>query len=328
MYWYEGLFNCINISLGGKNSTSRKLAKYKNYTEFQNVFARLVKKALARYEFEDLPDTVNERVLKLSFLYHGSACFFEEAGNVIALPATPNANLNIYGDFKSCFVYGRNGYNKEIPLYVHGGADSQLINKGFGNRITAKPKGVWVRENELVYPFLNYCINYADKIADSMRTLDVSRHNIKRPYIIPAEEQVVPTVKKFFDERNDNVDFVVSTGIFPADKVNVLQIPAGAENLKACTDLIEWYMNDFDNLCGKNSNANPDKKERLLVDEVNANNESTEANIDSLITYVQSQLDDVNDYFGTSIRIVNSIQNDTKQDAAEAEEGEKNDDDI
>lgn len=312
--WYGEIFGPINLTLGGKAKTNKKLAQYKNYVEFQNVFARLVKKALARYSFEGLPDTVNERVLKMSLLFHGSVCFFEKEGNLLALPAMPNSNLTLYGDFKSCFVYGRNGYHAEIPLYIHGGADSKIVDKGYMTLPSNTPSGVWVRENEMVYPFLNYCVAYAEKIADTQRTLDVTRSNMKRPYIVVAEEQVVPSIKKFMEDKNDNVDYVVSSGVFDVNKVNVIPFQSTPENLKACTDLVEWYMNDFDALCGLNSNANSDKKERLIVDEVNANNESIEQSVDSVVEYMQSQLDDVNKYFGTNITIGVTNKEDDEDD--------------
>ena len=313
MYWYSDLFGSINLTLGGKAPNHKKLAQHKNWIEFQNSFARLVKKGLARYEFEGLPETVNERVLKQAFLYHGSACFFEKEGNVLALPAMPDSNLTLYGDFKSCFVYGRNGYNAKVPLIIPGGAESSLVDKGFRNGDT-KPIGVWVRENEMVYPFLNYCITYAEKIADTMRTLDVTRKNMKRPFIVVVEEQQVNSAKRFFEDRDMNVEYVLSSGIYDPSKVNVVNFEKVVENVKTSTDLIEWYLNDFDNLCGKNSNSNPDKKERLLVDEVNSNNESRKSEFDSMLEYMNSQLDLVNKSFGTNIKVVKREEEDNNDD--------------
>ena len=303
MFWYSDLFSAINLTLGGKAPNHKKLSQMRNNFEFRNSFARLVKKGLARYEFEELPDTVNERVLKQALLFHGSVCFFEKDGSLLALPAMPDSNLTLYGDFKSCFVYGRNGYNSKIPLIIPGGDNSNLINKGFTNT-TGKPYGVYVRENEMSYPFINYCVAYADKIADTMRTLDVTRKNMKRPFIVVVEEQQVNSAKRFFEDRDENVEYVMSSGIYDPSKISVMNFDSVVENVKTSTDLIEWYMNDFDNLCGKNSNSNPDKRERLLVDEVNSNNESTQTQFDSMLEYVQEQLDLVNKSFDTNIKIV------------------------
>lgn len=298
------LFNCIDVSLGGKSKTMKRITQFKNQVEFMNALARLTKRALARYGFEGLPDTVNERVLKMALLFHGCVCFFEKEGNILALPALPNSNLNLYGEWKSCFVYGRNGFNAQIPLYIPGADESKTVNAGYINlNITEQPSGVFVRENEFIYPFMNYCITYAEKIADCMRTIDVTRKNIKKPFIITAEEQLVPTIKKFFDNRDNNEEYIVSSGVFPADRISLLPIETNADSIKAATDLIEWYYNDFDNLCNWNSNANPDKKERLLVDEVNSNNESMSEVRDNFIEYLQEQIDNVNKYLGANIKV-------------------------
>ena len=298
------LFNCIDVSLGGNSKTMKRLAQFKNQVEFMNALARLTKRALARYSFEGLPVTVNERVLKMALLFHGCVCFFEKEGNILALPALPNSNLNLYGEWKSCYVYGRNGFNAQIPLYIPGADESKTVNAGDINiNITGKASGVFVRENEFIYPFINYCITYAEKIADCMRTIDVTRKNIKKPFIITAEEQLVPTIKKFFDNRDNNEEYIVSSGVFPADRISLLPIETNADSIKAATDLIEWYYNDFDNLCNWNSNANPDKKERLLVDEVNSNNESMTEVRDNFIEYLQEQIDNVNKYLGTNIKV-------------------------
>lgn len=308
------IFNCIDLSLGGKSRTQKRIAQFKNQVEFMNALNRLVEKGLARYDFEDLPDTVNDRVLKMSLLFHGSVCFFEKDGGILALPAAPNSNLNLYGDYKSCFVYGRNGFNDTIPLFIPGTDEAKIVGKGFYTlNQNEKPRGVYVRENKMTYPFINYCIAYAEKIADCMRTIDVVRANIKRPFVITAEEQLVPTVKKFFETRDENVEYIVSSGVFPADKINILPIDTNVDALKSATDLIEWYYNDFDNLCQKNSNANPDKKERLLVDEVNANNESKETSEESFRDYLTEQLDFVNECLGTNIKLKEVEEDDAVQ---------------
>lgn len=301
--WYNRFFNCINTNFG-ENMTGHKLAQWKNNIELQNIFIRLCNKALSRYDFEGLPDTVNERVLKQALLYHGSVGFFEKEGNVLCLPAQPSNGVTLYGDFRTMYVYGRNGYNEQINIFVPGGAESSLINKPVSDYVSYKePTGVWMRENPFCFPFIQYCMSYAERIADSMRVLDINRHHMKIPYIIVADEQVIPTVKKTMQQVDDNVNYIVSSGVFPVDRVNIIQTPIGPDTLKTTTDLIEWYYNDFDELCGKNSNSNPDKKERLLVDEVNANNESTKTSINELIDFMQTELDFVNKSLGTNITV-------------------------
>lgn len=301
MSWFSPLFNNINLNLDGKTKTNKRLAEYKNNIEFINVFSRLVEKGLGRYQIENLPETCDPRVVKQSLLFHGAVCFFEREGSILALPCAPDSDLTMYGNVKHAFVYGRNGFNEKITLFIKGSDDAPILDKTYSD-INGKPTGVIVRENELAFPFVNFSVEYADKIADTLRSLDVARQNIKVPYIIVAEEAIINTVKKFFEDRDKNVEYIISSGIFPADKINLLPIQTTPESLKACTDLIEWYMNDYDSLCGLNSNSNPDKKERLLVDEVNANNQATKSFIDDTIDYMQSELDFANKVFGLNMK--------------------------
>ena len=65
----------------------KKLNKLKNNIEYMNWYQLLIKYANSRYKFENLPKTVNERVLKEALTYYGSVCFFEKDGNLICLPA-------------------------------------------------------------------------------------------------------------------------------------------------------------------------------------------------------------------------------------------------
>lgn len=308
------LFNCIDLSLGGKSKTNKRIAEFKNNVAWQNAYHHFATKGLARYEIENLEPCMSSRVVHSSLLYHGTLCVFEKDGAILALPAAPCGNPNLNGDYKSAWVYGRNGFNEEVPLFIPGAEENSLMKKGYVTlNQQGKPRGVLIRENPFMYPFINYCIDYAEKVADTMRTIDVVRANIKRPYVIAAEEQLVPTVKKFFEERNANVDYIVSTGVFPADKISILPFETNADSIKIATDLIEWYYNDFDNKCFNNSNANPDKKERLLVDEVNSNNESKDKEKDSFRDFLQGQLDFCNECLGTNLQLKEEPENDAVQ---------------
>lgn len=309
------IFNCIDLSLGGKSRTQKKIAEFKNNLAWQNAYHNFVEKGLSRYEITGLGPCMSDRVVHCSLLYHGSICFFEKDGAILALPATPCGNPNINGDYRSCFVYGRNGYSEEIPLFIPGADENKLMEKGY---ITLnqdkKPRGVFVRENPFMYPFINYCIDYAEKVADTMRTLDVIRANLKRPYIVAAEEQLVPTVKKFFEQRDANIEYIVSTGVFPADKISILPFETNSGALKDATDSIEWLYNDFDSKCFMNSNASPDKKERMNVPEVNSNNESRNKGKDEFRSYLEGQLDFFNEMLGNEYGINLKLKEEPKDD--------------
>lgn len=302
----DGYFN-IYLSGGETGKANRKkLAQYKNSVMFQNTFSRLVQDALQRYEFDGLPDSISERVFKQSLLWYGGACIFERDGALLCLPAVPTGDgFNIYGDPGAVWVFARNGQlNEEIPVYIHGSDETAFLKKGMSGSQAKKPRGVFIWENALRYPFINHTMFYSKAIADTMRTLDVCRVNIKNPYMIVCEESVVNTVKAYFNSRDNNEEFIISSGVFDADKVKMLPIVTNGENLTSCTSLIEWYENQYRMLCGIENNSQMDKKgENLIQAEVEITHEYTEFSTDRALEYIQQGLDDVNKLFGTNITV-------------------------
>lgn len=333
MAWIDGLFNNYEIQLWNGNTgnaTRKKIAQIKNRDVFINQFMLKVQDALdMRYHFEGLTDTMSERVMLQSLLWYGCVCVFEKDGALMTLPCTADGSgYNIYGDLASVWVFARNGkLNEQVRCYVHGSDESAFLDETSGTQPNGKYKGVCIWENSTRYPFINQVIFYANAIADSMRTLDVCRKNIKNPYIITAEQSIIPTIKSYFDHRDNNEEFIVSSGIFPADRVNILPLAENSDSLSAITSLIEWYEAKFRELCGVNNNSQMDKKgENLIQAEVSVNDEYTQMSVDKIIPYIQLGLDDVNKLFGTNIRVVkNEVAVSENDDIMEGEEEDKND---
>lgn len=328
--WYDSNF-CIYLYAGDVGKLSkRKLASLKNQIQFVNTFNVKVQDALDRYKFKGLPDTVSERVVLESLLWYGCVCFFEKDGSIMALPCAPNGDgFNVYGDIGSVWVYSRNGvFNRSVDTYIHGSDELAFLNKTNGAGPKSNLKGVIVWENATRFPFVNQTIFFSEAISDAMRTLDVCRKNIKNPYIIVAEESVVPTVKEYFDKRDNNEEYIISSGIFPSDKVKVLPLVTNSDNLNSITSLIEWYEAKYRELCGIKNNAQMDKKgENLIQAEVSVNDEYTSLSLDKSIKYIQSGLNDVNKIFGLNITVEPNREKENQQQEQE-EAGNDRDKDI
>ena len=285
-----------------QTGVGKKFAKAKNNLEFMNWFSTLQRYSEYRYEFEGLPETVNERVLKQGLLWFGSVAFFDKDDSLICLPAKGTELINVYGDYMKAWVFGRNGFNECIDLYTAGQDESSFVTKSINGGNSHKGKGVLVRENYMFYPFINYVYSYAWKIANASRTLETCAFHYKRPYLVTCKEEVLPTVKKYFEKVGDNEEFVCSTGIFDAADVQAipLGLPAGA--LDDVEQLCDYYLNQFLTLCGLDNNQQIHKAERVNTMEVEANDESIDTNIQPLCEYINEQLEYVNKNFGVNIK--------------------------
>lgn len=303
------MFWSIPIDLNGQKN-KRKMAKFKNLQSFQMVFNRLANDALKRYDFEGLPETISKRVILQALLWHAGVCFFEKGGSLFALPAVPSGEYNVYGEPGTAEVFSINGaFNEAVSLYIHGSDENAFLAKTDGIKY-GKGKGVMVWENEQRFPFINSVMYYAFAISDAMRTLDVVKQNLKQPNVIAAEESVVPTVKQYLKDREDNVDSVISSGVFDPKKVSIMPFDVNGTSLNDITSLIEWYENKFRELCGVDNNSQMDKKgENLIQAEVSVNDEYTDNNTIKATDVIQRGLDDVNKIFGTNIRVVEVNKN-------------------
>lgn len=307
MDFYSMFFQSIDTTLGGKHKrlSPSKLEALKDDMAFRIALRTNVLKALNRYSFENLPETCNERVIKESLLYYASVCFFEHDGALVALPGGAGTHgVTLYGDYTHCWVYGRNGFVEEVPLYLEGEDEASFIARASDGTKAPKGRGVWFRENEIKAPFFDVALEYAVRMADTWRNLEVSSANATTPLIIAADDRKVEAIDMAVNKKYSHGRAIVFGVDFDPKNITMLPIQTAAEGIKAQSDLYEWLVNRYDGLCGMRTNNNTDKKERMSTVEVDAGNESAETGSDGLVEYIQHGLDQVNYRFGTSIRCV------------------------
>lgn len=289
-----------------KGKSRAKTARLRNLQAWWAAFSDLVIDALHRYDIKGIPDTCSKKMILQSLLWFGTVVFYREGNAIFALPGHGTDEITAYGDYRYAYVWSANGkINKKVSLALPYGID--------GN-------AVLIRENEIIYPFINVVTQFADYIADTYRTLDIARRNIKTPYIITAEEEIVSTIKKYLDSIDDNVDAILSTGIFPADRINIFPISTSTESLRAGTALVDWYKSHYKILCGIPANLATDKKgENLISDELDIDSGYADFVAKRLIDYLKEQIEFCNDTLGTSMKIERGYKN--------VENGEKNNED-
>lgn len=303
--WYDGFF-MINTSY---STSMKKIAKMKNYHTFANQFFKLCNMAYMRYKLKGLPDTVSERLILQSLLIYGNIVFMEKGGAIFALPSIPGGKgYNINGDPISAYTFSMNGnteFTKEVPLYVQGGLDSNVLNYGMVGQKNSNNSGVLIWENKTRYPFINSVIYYASQIADTLRTIDTAKVWLKVPSMPICEEALVQSVKDVFKALKNNDEIIpVAAGVRGLEKFDLKPVGDITRNIQTATELVDWYEMAFRAECGFKSNTAIDKKgENLIADEVNINDSITDTTTDTIVEFLQSQFDRVNSIFGTNITV-------------------------
>lgn len=169
---------------------------------------------------------------------------------------------------------------------------------------------------------------YADQMALASEALGMNLVNVKTGIIFGANDKAqAESYKKMFDKINSGDPAVVVGKNMLDDKGQPSWYPF-VSNLK------ELYISDqvlsdmrkieamFDTEIGI-PNANTDKAERLITDEVNANNTETATRCELWLESIRKGLKKANEMFGLSLAVDWRVDPNTAPAAADTQKGDK-----
>lgn len=229
------------------------LAMIINDATYIDYLDRLKMLAISLFEWENLDDIAGfgaSKFLERVLYENGRACFIkDETKGFMVLKANPCDKFNIYylPEKVVCFSLG---YNKKY--------DFDDI--------------VYIMNNLLEKPTFATLQLMAYRLFDTERTIDVNLTAQKTPVLIEGDHKTILTLKNVYMQYSGNTPFIFGNKQFDiSNKLNVLKTDA-----PYLIDKLELHKheiwNDALTFLGID-NANTDKKERLITDEVESNNE-------------------------------------------------------
>lgn len=250
---------------------------------YQNMLWGL---AEARFVWDGLPETVNERYLERVLHRHGLAVFFEDPRLHVffALHAAGTGDVDVYGDPKTFRVTGNRFINREIsskdcvPIWTN------------RNRVNDQ----WV---------VNY---YAAALAEAAETVRVNALNSRSPMILALSQEQRLAGENFYRQvaEGQPVIFTVKDdmGRGLAESVQALD---NRQSPNAISDAIRVKKEIWDDamLALGIQCAPPDKKERLVDDEVEAIQGQTAAFRGVAIGARQEAADAINERYGLNVSV-------------------------
>lgn len=288
MFWFNTMFPFVNF---GK-MTSEKLSKYENMLEFQNVFCNLVNLCLDRFHFDGLPDTCNERFFKLSLIFSGQAVLAkdEEMGFITLHCATEGSQYNIYGEVSKVIAYGWNGFNKTYTNYMYG-SDNKEAN------------AIVCRDNDTLYPLVNYIIIAAERLSATMRTLDITAKKLKTPYFIVCDEAQKNSVKKILEDIDFNKDSIITNKTTMPDMFKVLPTNVREGALQTLWDHYYNVLGEVRTIIGIPGVPNRGKRERLLTSEAEGDVNIASCNLSYRMHNYEKFCETANKHFGLQLSV-------------------------
>lgn len=305
----------------GKNSARnskelRKYAEYENNRQWQDVFNRLVSIVTNIYEWDGLPDTCDQYFLETILLWQAQACIIydKEKGGYLSLPSTPASKMNVYYQNTYWRAYSL-GYSQKFLALTKWNKDIYKKATPFIDETETLPIGCVCSDNIMSYPLIETVQIYTDKLVDVLRAIDVKVKQLKLGFIIETDEESKTAIQQAIRDVDNNVLAVyarrdIAKVMKESKSINTGSTPMELETLwKAYDNIMSAFLTAF----GINNLNTADKKERLLTDEVNSNNEQIALNAAYRLDQRLHFCENLNSVFGTNVtcRIRHSyIEND------------------
>lgn len=245
------------------------------YRQFANI-------AINNFKWDNLPNGLLSRRFEQMLFKYGVGAFFynEKIDAFCVLPVTNNGQLDIYSEPIAWTVMGYNYNNYNLNI------DNSVL----------------IRNNYFCVPSQQDVLYYAQKISKIQRTIDVQLEQIKTPYIIKTNDRKLLSMKNILRKKEDGeIAIFIDEGL-NIDSFNLFPTPTNyvIDKLTAYKSSVE---SEFLKLYGFD-NIGVEKKERLVVAELEKNEEVTDNGyISAMFEMRKEACEQINEMFGLNITV-------------------------
>lgn len=264
--------------MGRKRDLQFCESAYMNNRTYLQYYNRLTELAISMFEWQNLPETVDQRFLEMCLFSDGMCVFFQdEVLGYLSLQCMIGGKLNVYRIPMERRAYATNGYQRELD-----GTNSVII---FNN---------YLHTNSMLDVEM-----FSKRLYNLDRAIDVNANAQKTPVLIQCDESQRLTMKNLYKQYEGNEPFIFGSKGLDANGLKVLQTgaPYVADKLYQLKTQI-W--NEALTYLGI-SNINVVKKERMITDEVTRNQGGTVASRYSRLESRRQACKQINEMFGLDI---------------------------
>ena len=238
--------------------------------------------ALNRYRWENLPNGIESRYIEQMLYDNGECAMFDHPDfGLCVLRSSSRENLNIYGEPTKLSLTGFNEH-----------------------RTVMMDDCVRIMNNDLALPTLPNIVYYARRMAEID---DIIMQNLRQqrvPYLFATDENNSFSMKTLYDRMYQGEPAIfIDKDMLKGEPENIMVIPTTAPYL---VDKLQIQKQEMERelLTFLGINNTLEKKERLVVDETNSNNQFIK--MESDIGYKQRQLacEQMNEMFGLNVRVI------------------------
>ncbi|QHJ75886.1 connector protein [Bacillus phage SRT01hs] len=261
--------------------------------------------AYQMFEWSGLPKTVDPVFLEKQLHQRGFVAFYkDEMLGYLGVQGTLSGQVNLYNQ-PNYFTASAPTYQKSFPLYWY----------DLGEEFREEGQGIVIYNNLEKLPTLDILNLYAMNLAELKETIYVNQNAQKTPVLIKGGDNTLFSLKQIYNKYEGNEPVIIADRKINTDDIEVLRTdaPYVADKL---TMLFKDQWNEAMTFLGL-SNANTDKKERLIQSEVESNNDQIQGSANIYLATRQEAAKMINEYYGlnVSVRLRKDVENGGVHDA-------------
>lgn len=272
--------------------------QYVNDDTYYDYLERLKKIALSMFEWVNLPDSMDSRYIEWCLYYSGQAALLKNKDDIfINTRACSAGELNIYElpTEINCYSVGYSETRKQYDGYDKSIYDGKT---GKFKEIDPKDYCIYVLNNQNRYATAWTIELFAYRLYLAQRTADINITVNKLPYIVAVDDNQRLTMENLINQLDENKPAVFGTKELAStikDSLKVLPT-----NPPFIADKLNEYKKEIWNeaLTFLGINNLNEKKERLITDETNSNNELINLNLQSYLVPRKEACKRFNKLFG------------------------------
>lgn len=254
------------------------------YTDF---YYRLMLLARSVFKWENLPNGIDEKWIEKFLFYEGKCMFFKDKNvGLMVSKFSDSGELNYYDEPTFLTPVATNNGSGVLQM-----DDIRPYKNG--------EECVLIRNNDIMIPTKRTIKLFALRLAEIQRTIDINIEAQQTPVLITGSSKQKLTLVNVYKKWKGHKPVIFGDNSLETDKINVLKTdaPIVFDKLQIQKHAI-W--NEVMTFLGIN-NANMDKRERLVDDEVQANNEQIELSAQCMLKAREQACKQINDMFGENI---------------------------
>lgn len=285
--------------MGRKRDLQFCESAYMNNRTYLQYYNRLTELAISMFEWQNLPETVDQRFLEMCLFSDGMCVFFQdEVLGYLSLQCMIGGKLNVYRIPMERKAFATNGYQRELNE-----TNSVII---FNN---------YLHTNSLLDVEM-----FSKRLYNLDRAIDVNANAQKTPVLIQCDESQRLVMKNLYKQYEGNEPFIFGSKGLDTSGLKVLQTgaPYVADKLY---ELKTQIWNEALTYLGI-SNINVVKKERMITDEVTRNQGGTVASRYSRLESRRQACKQINEMFDLNIWV------DYREDFQDVQEKENENEEL